>query len=49
VTSTYLTLDPSGDPTNPAGLEISVYVSSDFGSGYIALSPDGSLKRINYP
>jgi hypothetical protein len=49
VTSTYLTLDPSGDPTNPAGLEISVYVSSDFGSGYIALNPDGSVKRINYP
>ncbi len=49
VTSTYLTLDPSGDPTNPTGLEISVYVSSDFGSGYIALNPDGSVKRINFP
>jgi hypothetical protein len=49
VTSTYLTLDPSGDPGTPAGLEISVYVSSDFGSGYIALNPDGSIKRISYP
>jgi hypothetical protein len=26
-----------------------VYVSSDFGSGYIALNPDGSIKRISYP
>lgn len=49
VKSTYLTLDPNRDPTNPDGLEISVYVSSEFGSGYIALNPDGSVKRINYP
>jgi hypothetical protein len=49
VTSTYLTLDPGGDPTAPDALQISVYVSSDFGSGYIALNPDGSVKRINYP
>ena len=49
VTSTYLTLDPARDPTTPDALQISVYVSSDFGSGYIALNPDGSVKRINYP
>ena len=49
VTSTYLTLDPSRDPTTPGALEISIYVSSDFGGGYIALNPDGSVKRINYP
>ncbi len=49
VKSSYLVLDPGRDPTNPGGLEISVYVSSDFGSGYIALNPDGTVKRINYP
>lgn len=49
VRSTYLTLDPARDPTNPEALEISVYVSSEFGSGYISLNPDGSVKRINYP
>lgn len=49
VKSRYLTLDPNRDPTTPDGLEISVYVSSEFGSGYIALNPDGSVKRINYP
>ena len=49
VRSIYLTLDPARDPTNPEALEISVYVSSEFGSGYITLNPDGSVKRINYP
>ena len=49
VTSTYLVIDPARDPTTPGALAISVYVSSDFGSGYIALNPDGSVKRINYP
>ena len=49
VTSTYLNIDPARDPTTPGAPAISVYVSSDFGSGYIALNPDGSVKRINYP
>ena len=49
VKSTYLIIDPSGDPTTPEAVEISVYVSSDFGSGSIELNPDGSIKRINYP
>jgi hypothetical protein len=26
-----------------------VYVSSDYGSGYIELAGDGSTKQINYP
>ena len=49
VTSTYLIIDPSGDPTTPDAVEISIYVSSDFGSGSIELNPDGSTKRISYP
>ena len=49
VTSSYLVIDPARDPTTPGALAVSVYVSSDFGSGYIALNPDGSVKRINYP
>lgn len=49
VKSTYLTLQPARDPTDPELLEISVYVSSEFGSGYISLNPDGSVKRINSP
>ncbi|QEN16883.1 DUF1707 domain-containing protein [Mycobacterium sp. ELW1] len=49
VKSTYLIIEPSRDQTVPGTLTISIYVSSDFGSGYIQLNPDGSEKQINYP
>ena len=49
VTSTYLVIDPSGDPTTPGAVSVAVYLSSDYGSGYLELGPDGSVKRINYP
>ncbi|MGV0837059.1 DUF1707 SHOCT-like domain-containing protein [Mycolicibacterium thermoresistibile] len=46
VSNSYLIIGPGGaaDP-----LSISVYVSSDFGGGYIELAGDGTVKRINYP
>ncbi len=38
------------DSTHRAGIEISIYVSPNFGnSGYIAFNGDASVKRINYP
>lgn len=49
VTSTYLSIDPSRDPTTPGELSVSVYVSSDYGSGHIQMAPDGRVKRISYP
>ncbi|HEX5143803.1 MAG TPA: DUF1707 domain-containing protein [Mycobacterium sp.] len=49
VKSTYLIVDPARDPTTPGALTLSIYVSSDFGSGSIELNPDGSTKRISYP
>lgn len=49
VKSTYLIIEGSTDPTAPGTLTLSIYVSSDFGSGYIALAGDGSIKRVNYP
>ena len=49
VKSTYLIIEPARDPTTPGVVAISVYVSSEFGSGYIALDPGGNVKRINYP
>ncbi|WP_328362895.1 DUF1707 domain-containing protein [Mycobacterium sp. NBC_00419] len=49
VKNTYLIVDPSGDPTAPGTVSISIYVSSDFGSGYLELNPDASVKRISYP
>lgn len=49
VRSTYLIIDPARDPTTPGALAISTYISSEFGSGYIEMGPDGTVKRINYP
>lgn len=50
MTSTYLIFEPSGDQAAPPGtIDISIYVSSDFGSGYIELNADGSTKQVNYP
>jgi hypothetical protein len=48
VKSTYLIIEPSKDPS-AGDLNITMYVSSDFGSGYIATSGDGTVKQINYP
>ncbi len=49
VDNTYLSIDPSRDPTAPDAISIDIYVSSDFGSGYIELGADGSVKQINFP
>ena len=50
VRTTYLIFEPSSDKTAPAGaLDISIYVSSEYGSGYIELNRGGSVKQVNYP
>jgi hypothetical protein len=49
VKSTYLIVEPAKDPTTPGAVQLSVYVSSDYGSGYIELAGDGSVKQVNYP
>jgi hypothetical protein len=49
VKSTYLIVEAGKDPANRGGLALSVYVSSDFGSGYIQLAGDGTVTQINYP
>ena len=49
VNNRYLIIEPSGDPQTPEAVLISVYVSSEFGSGSLTLHPDGTLTRINYP
>jgi hypothetical protein len=48
VKNTYMIFEPSKDPT-AGDLTITMYVSSDFGSGYIETAGDGSIKQINYP
>jgi hypothetical protein len=49
VKSTYLIVDPATDPTTPGALSLTVYVSSDYGSGYIEFGGDGTIKQVNYP
>ncbi|MGH3849179.1 MAG: hypothetical protein ACRDRT_05675 [Pseudonocardiaceae bacterium] len=49
VTSTYLIVGPSTDPTTPGALSLSVYVSSDYGSGYIQFAGDGAVTRVSPP
>ena len=49
VKSNDLSFDPSRDPTTPGALSIDVNVSSDYGSGYIELAGDGTVKQLNYP
>lgn len=49
VKNTYLVIDPARDPTTPGALAITIYVSSEFGSGYVQVGPDGAVKNINYP
>jgi hypothetical protein len=48
VKNTYMILDPSKDPS-AGDVTVSMYVSSDFGSGYLETNGDGVVKRINYP
>jgi DUF1707 SHOCT-like domain len=48
VKNTYLIVEPSKDPS-AGDLSISIYVSSDFGSGYIVAAGDGTIKQINRP
>jgi len=33
----------------PGAIDLTIYVSSEFGSGYIELNADGTVKQINYP
>jgi hypothetical protein len=49
VKDTYLIIEPATDPTTPGALSLSVYVNSDFGTGYIAFAGDGTIKHVNLP
>jgi hypothetical protein len=49
VKTTYLVIEPASDPTTPGALSLSVYVSSDYGGGYIVFAGDGTIKRVNLP
>jgi Domain of unknown function (DUF1707) len=44
ISETRIDLEPSNDPLDPGSLDIRIYVSGEFGSGYIQVAPDGSCK-----
>lgn len=48
VKSIYLIVEPAKDPTTAGALSLTIYVSSDYGSGYIELAGDGTVKQIHY-
>ena len=49
VDDTWIDIEASKDPATPDAVNIMIYVSSEFGSGYMQLAPDGTVKQINYP
>jgi hypothetical protein len=49
VKTTYLIVEPATDPTTPGALSLSLYVSGDYGSGYIVFAGDGTVKQLNLP
>jgi uncharacterized protein DUF1707 len=49
ITDTWIDLEPSKDPATPDAVNIRIYISSDFGSGFIDLAPDGSVKQVHEP
>jgi Domain of unknown function (DUF1707) len=49
VKTSYLIVEPATDPTTPGALSLSLYVSSDYGGGYIAFAGDGTVKQLSLP
>jgi len=49
VKNTYLIIEPAKDPLKADALTLSVYVSSDYGSGSINFAGDGTIKRLSLP
>ncbi|MCV7224734.1 DUF1707 SHOCT-like domain-containing protein [Mycolicibacterium komossense] len=48
VKNTYMIIGPSKDPS-AGDVSVTMYVSSDFGSGYLETNGDGVVKRVIYP
>ncbi len=49
VKTEYLIIEPATDPTTPGALSLSLYVSSDYGGGYIVFAGNGTVKQVNLP
>ena len=48
ITDSRIELEPSDDPLAPDSLNIRLYVTGEFSSGYMTVAPDGSIKQL-YP
>lgn len=48
VTDSRIELEPSDDPLAPDSLNIRLYVTGEFSSGYMTVAPNGSIKQL-YP
>jgi Domain of unknown function (DUF1707) len=49
IKTSYLIIEPATDPTRPGTLSLSLYVSTDYGGGYIVFAGDGTVKQLNLP
>ena len=49
ISDTWIDIEPSKDPATPDAVNIRIYISSEFGSGFIDLAPHGAIKQINEP
>jgi hypothetical protein len=41
----WIDIEPSKDPATPDAVNIRIYISGEFGSGFIDLAPDGAIKH----
>lgn len=49
ISDTWIDIEPSKDPATPDTVNVRIYISSEFGSGFIDLAPDGAIKQIDEP
>jgi len=49
ISDTWIDIEPSNDPVTPDAVNVRLYVSSEFGSGFIDLAPDGAIKQVSKP
>ena len=49
ISDTWIDIEPSKDPVTPGAVNVRLYVSSEFGSGFIDLAPDSAIKQVSKP
>lgn len=49
ISDTWIDIAPSQDPATPDAVNVRLYISSDFGSGFIDMAPDGAVKQVQRP